>query len=503
MASRHVAQLIEQAEQAAAGGRFAESSGLCREVVGRDPRAMTAWRLLGSNELQRNRPRDAAGFLKRALALEPDDVASLILLARACVIDQMIDEALKLLDRIERLAPGHPIAWLTRAEALDTLGDYAAVVSGLEPAVRTGRASPLLAAAYARDLGRLGRAEEGLEALRPFLLAGGLSPLEHRDVHLTRASLLERLGRFDEAFDAACAARERVTAPFDPAWVERSVGVMISQFTTHRIAARSRATRASDLPVFIVGLPRCGSTLVESILSAHPEAFGAGEIHLMPDIVESLPDVLEDDRPYPECMDALTEHAANRLSKAYLAGLRQRHRTARRIIDKNLGNLADLGLIGAILPGARVIHCRRNPLDLCVSCFLQRLDVGQYPFIQRLEWLGRYHRQYERLIDHWRRVLTIPILDVQYEELVEAPRQVIATMLEFVGLPWDDACLAFHSRKRLTGTLSHDQVNRPIYRSSVGRWRHYERHLEPLRRGLETPWDTSEAVGAEEPESVG
>jgi tetratricopeptide (TPR) repeat protein len=223
----------------------------------------------------------------------------------------------------------------------------------------------------------------------------------------------------------------------------------------------------SELPVFVVGMPRSGSSLVEQILASHPEIHGAGELLQLRALFE---------RAVPGAESAIAERVLDRL--------RRRSPDARRIVDKDLANFLHLGLIHRILPRARIIHCRRDPLDTCFSAYT-RLFVGNLGFTYDLVELGRYYRDYHALMAHWRRVLPSGVfLDIDYESLVADPRSETRRMLDFIGLPWNDACENFFTAKRLVSTASSAQVRRPIYRSSIGRAKMLRSHLQPLIEAL-------------------
>jgi hypothetical protein len=221
---------------------------------------------------------------------------------------------------------------------------------------------------------------------------------------------------------------------------------------------------------------------VEQILASHPQAFGAGELQDIKQITVTLNRDPRLPGGYPACMALVDRETLGGLAAQHLEHLRQLGGDALRIIDKMPHNYLHLGLIAAMFPGARVIHCRRDPLDVCVSCYCQNFrDVN---YASSLEMLGFYYRQYERLMQHWRNVLPLPIHDVVYEELVADQERVSRELVRFCGLDWDDRCLSFHETERAVQTASKVQVRKPIYASSVQRWKKFERHLQPLVEAL-------------------
>jgi hypothetical protein len=197
----------------------------------------------------------------------------------------------------------------------------------------------------------------------------------------------------------------------------------------------------------------------------------------------ALPHFLGSPEPYPDCVPRLTAEVARRFTGRYLQELRRVSARASRVSDKLPGNFLYLGLIAVLFPRARVVHCRRDPLDTCLSIFFQNFGAG-HPYSHDLAELGQYFRQYERLMEHWRSVLPVPMLEVWYEELVAEPEETTRRLLAHCALEWDPACLRFHESQRSVHTASHWQVRQPIYRTSAGRWRRYEPWLGPLKQAM-------------------
>jgi hypothetical protein len=242
------------------------------------------------------------------------------------------------------------------------------------------------------------------------------------------------------------------------------------------------ATSDSELPVFIIGMPRAGSTLVEQILASHSKVVGAGELTDIEQMVPEMGRMLERCGRYPAGARHLTQTQLRGLADRYLHTLAQIGGPAQRVVDKMPENFLYLGTIAAMFPRARIIHCRRNPFDVCLSCYFQ--NFNRIHFSWSLEDLGHYHREYERLMAHWRRVLPLQMLEVRYEDLIVRQQEVSREIVAFCGLEWEDSCLAFHANPRPVRTASALQVRRPIYARSMERWKKYAAHLEPLRRAL-------------------
>lgn len=239
----------------------------------------------------------------------------------------------------------------------------------------------------------------------------------------------------------------------------------------------------SERAVFIVGMPRSGTSLVEQILDSHPQAFGAGERSAMSELIAVLPMVANPPRPYPDCLLEMSPQAGNGLAEKYLAELTALAPQKVRIIDKMPANLLHLGLISMLFPRARIIRCERDPLDTCLSCFQQYFATTTLPMT--LEDWGHCYLDYERVFAHYAKVITNPIEVIRYEDLVCNLATKGRELVEFCGLPWDEACLDYHLNPRRVRTASNIQVRQPVYTSSVGRWEQYKHELEPLRAVIE------------------
>ncbi|MGI9277936.1 MAG: sulfotransferase [Endozoicomonas sp.] len=231
----------------------------------------------------------------------------------------------------------------------------------------------------------------------------------------------------------------------------------------------------SESPVFIIGMPRSGSTLVEQIIATHPMAHGGGETLLLDNL---LAGVVDRDSVF-QSLAALDNNTSSHLAREYLKQLRSIAPDKKIVTNKKLDNYLFLGVIASMFPGAKIIHCQRNPLDNCLSCFQTWFHTGQY-FSYDMKELAEYYLAYQKLMKHWREVLPIEMLEVQYEDLIDNPEAVSRRIISYCDLEWDPQCLLFHENTRNVYTASDLQVRRPVYQSSKERWRHYEKHLSPL-----------------------
>jgi hypothetical protein len=267
-------------------------------------------------------------------------------------------------------------------------------------------------------------------------------------------------------------------APYSADATERSFAAVAAAFTPELLESRAGLGARSPAPIFVVGMPRSGTTLIEQILAAHPAVHGAGELRYMRRIIERISD-------FPQGVATLDADTLKRLGEDYLSRLEALAGGKPRVVDKAPGNFVCAGLIRLILPDAKIIHARRDPVDTCLSCYT-KLFADALNFTYDMTELGRYCRDYLKLMDYWRAVLPAShFLEVDYEAVVDDIEAEARRMLEFLELPWDPACLEFYRVERPVRTASVNQVRQPIYRSSSGRWRKHADALQPLLKTLE------------------
>ena len=384
-------------------------------------------------------------------------------------------------------SPAESESAVVLANSLDSRGQTAGAWHLARQLLKTGNRTTSFVVLFARLAPRFDSAPQALEMVREALANATLDPQTRATLHFCAANLLDSLGQYDEAFDQASLAHELRRTQYDPMRIERLVRDWTTYFSPANLRRLPRATHASRVPVFIVGMPRSGSTLVEQILASHSQVHGAGELDWMfglwTSAVGRLPTA---PASLIECLDQFTEPLVNELSAEYQTRLTALAPAAARIADKLPMNLLNLGLIAILFPQSHVIYTSRDPLDTCLSCFLTDLAArNELPF--DLPTTGHLYRHCQQLMSHWRRTLDIPILEVQYEQVVHDLEGQARRMVEFLQLPWDPQCLRYYENPRPVATASSGQVRLPVYTRSVGRWRHYERHLAPLRAALAGP----------------
>jgi hypothetical protein len=384
------------------------------------------------------------GHYERALAINPDHAEALNNLGNACKVQGRFDEALAYYGRAIAQRPDYAETHFNRSE-----------IKSFRPGDADLAALELLAAGYD------GPANKAVY------------------IHFALAKALEDTGDYVRAFDhlrRGNALKRRQIDYHETAVLglfKRTAGVFDGG-----LPGRVRGVGdPSSIPVFVVGMPRSGSTLIEQILASHPQIHGAGELEHLENAVAMLRGG-DPALPYPECLPALDGATLRGLAQAYISKLPAVG--ALRIVDKSPGNFFRIGLIRLIFPNARIIHTKRHPIDTCVSCF-SRLFTSGVSYSYDLSELGRYYRGYTELMAHWRTVLpTDAILDVSYEDVIDDLEGQARRLIDYCGLSWDERCVSFHRTKRTVKTASAVQVRQPLFRGSVQRWRRYEDRLGPL-----------------------
>jgi tetratricopeptide (TPR) repeat protein len=467
---------------------------------------------------------EAAELLRRALVIEPRSDKLFLHYGTVRLDQDKVEEAALAAEQAIALNPGNH-------DAVNLMGRVAFERGDLQSALTHYRRAlalkPDLADAHnnmgnvLKELGKLSEAQEAyFEALRldpnvtgvyvnladsmkftpgdPYLLAmenlaaktEGLSKTDRMQLDFALSKAYADLRDYRASFTHLLSgnAAKRATISYDEASALELFDRIERAFTPEFIAAASGGGDASSLPIFVIGMPRSGTTLIEQIIASHPLVHGAGELKNLNDVVLTVHGAEGRTIPYPEFMPLLGREGLKKIGTRYVASLRpllpEAAQNCQRVTDKMPSNYYFAGLIHLALPNAKIIHTVRDPVDTCVSCF-SKLFAAEQNHTYDLGELGRYHKRYQRLMDHWRRVLPAGrILDVRYEDVVADVESQARRIIAHCGLPWDYRCLAFHETDRPIRTASATQVRQPIYTTAIGRWRLYEEHLQPLLSAL-------------------
>jgi len=467
-----------------AAGRLDEAAAAYVDALQLAPDLVDALHDLSAVLRNRGRLEEAVSTARRGLEVAPDDAGLHNALGLALLDQGDVVEAEAALAEAVRLDDGFALAHNNLGLALQALGRLDAAAAAFERAIELApeRGEPW------RHLGLLGASVAGdgrAEALEARL--AGTEPGSRDELHLRFAlgkALADR-GEHARAFESYRRgnALQRATLDYDPAWTTELVTRLIDTFDAERVPGGAPYADHSELPVLIVGMPRSGTTLVEQMLAAHPGVYAGGELDFFARTEHRLAQTLGADETWPECVVHLDEDTARDIAQTYLTAMLEAVDNALRITDKMPRNFFSVGLFAMLFPRGRVVSCRRDPRDACLSIYFQLLGSG-HPYACDLAELGAFYRDYERLMEHWRGILPDRVFDVDYEELVADPESAGRRLTDFLGIPWDERCLAFHQSDRAVLTASNVQVREPVHTRSVGRWRAYERELAPLLEAL-------------------
>lgn len=504
----------------ASAGRLPEALQSFQHAVALEPELVDGWYFLGVTLRRLDRDHEALPALRRARALAPAHLEIFTALAEAEFDAGDPATALALWQELTALLPETPNSYLKQAECLSRLGAHDAAIAVYRSATERLPASAELwmgMAQAAEDSGDRDGAEHAYRqalALRPgwpFPIAG-LLELKRGNASpelVAQASALQRsseltdparallgygLGKVHdgqhrpvEAFASwrdANAARRREIGPLDRDALRRRVEQTIAAFAAGSWDRLAGAGSDDSRPLFVVGMPRSGTTLAEQIIAAHPDACGCGELPDISLIAHGLPSALGSALPWPQALAVLDAATVRQQAQRYLRTLDTHGGSSMlRAVDKAPLNFFHVGLIALLFPHARVVWCRRDPRDISLSIYSENFSLhAQYA--TDLADIAHYIRAHETLMRHWQTTAPLPILELHYEQLVTDLETQTRRLIDFVGLPWDGACLDFHRSGRAVQTPSRWQVRQPVYTRSVGRWQRYTQWLGPLQDAL-------------------
>jgi tetratricopeptide (TPR) repeat protein len=476
---------IQKAVAPGQGGDLAGAMAGYQKVLKREPSNIDALLLLGRAHCQQGELEAGSELFRKIIKLRPHHAPAHFALGLALWNLERFNDALACFDRVLAIEPGHAGAAGNKGALLDVLGRLEEARTQMARAIAM---APDNTANY-RHLSEIKRFTPGdadiatMERLLPGFAA---RPAQDRiNLHFALAKAYGDIGAQARSFQHLLQgnALKRRQTDYDERATLKTINRIADVFTPDLIRAKSAHGEMSERPIFIVGMPRSGTTLIEQILASHPRVHGAGEHEDFRNAIIATDKTLW--ASYPELVPALTPEQLRAIATRYLASMGAPTGDAERFVDKMPSNYLYPGLIHMALPKARIIHVRRDPIDTCLSCFATHFRTSQ-KFAYDLGELGRFYRTYERLMTHWREVLPEgAMLEVQYEDVVDDLEGQTRRMLDYCRLEWNEACLAFHQTDRPVRTASGAQVREPLYRRSIGRWRAVKDQLGPLLAALE------------------
>jgi Tfp pilus assembly protein PilF len=473
-----IAAMRMLAELAGRIGRYRDAENLLRRALELFPGFGAARANLATALYRQNRPAEAIAELDKVIAVDPENIGHANLKAAALGRIGGFDEAIELYEEVLKAAPNQPKVWMSYGHMLKTVGRTA---DGIDAYRRAIAIEPSLGEVWwsLANLKTVRFDDADVAAMQAALARGDLSDEDRFHLDFALGKAFEDRRDFAASFahyDAGNRLRRQSVehdAAETAAFVDRCIEILTPDFFAERVGAGCPA----DDPIFILGMPRAGSTLIEQILASHSAIEGTSEL---PDI----PALARQRRDYPASLPSLPPERLSELGESYLERTRIQRKTGRpRFIDKLPNNWAHVGFIHLVLPNATIIDARRHPLDCCFSNYKQHFARGQ-AFSYTLDDMGRYYADYVRLMAHVDAVLPGRVHRVIHERLLDDPEAEIRALLAAVGVPFEDACLRFHETDRAVRTPSSEQVRRPINRDGADVWRNYEPWLGPLKAAL-------------------
>ncbi len=501
-------------------GRLEEAEKLCRQVLQKNPKHVDALRMLGLIAAAAGDLEDAEHLLRQALSNAPDHAPAMFELGRVLKELERPEQAIEVYQQIIAQQPDNPKAHfrlagvlgpaaLTEESAaayrrcLDLVPNHAGAWLGLGHMLKTLGQQDQGIAAYQRcleiepDFGEVYyslanlktyRFEDAqIQEMKQRVAKEEVTDISEVNFLFALAKAYEDRGEFDQAWQyyEEGNAKQRMLVSYDPVQTETVNDELVSFFNTEFFQTHTNVGNPDCAPIFVLGMPRSGSTLVEQIIASHSQVEGTSELPYIGRLSKSLNRNRADGMRYPQVLGELEPRHFHRLGADYLQ-MAAMHRVegTPRFIDKMPNNFPSVGLIHCILPNARIIDARRHPMDACLGNLKQLYAKGQTFSYDQAD-IGEYYLQYQRMMDHWDEVLPGKVLRVQYEDTVADLESQVVRILEHLELPWEDSCLNFHDTERAVRTASSEQVRQPIYSSGVDFWRNYEPYLEELQEVLE------------------
>ena len=476
----HVEALSNRGGILHALARYEEALVNCDQALTLEPGHAEALSNRGNALHQLKRFEEAVASYDRALIARPDYAEALSNRGNTLHELRRFEAALASYQQALALEPDYPTAYNNIGSALKELGR---LDEARQSYIRALDIDPNVISVYVQlaDAKTFAAGDSHLAVMEKLSAKGGLAAADRFRLDFALAKAYADLKNHRRSFQHLLSgnAGKRATISYDENSALALFDRIATTFTPEVLASKLGMGDPSRQPIFIIGMPRSGTTLIEQIIASHPLVHGAGELKIFSDVVRHVRGLDGNAIAYPEFVPALDAATLKQIGAHYVAAVRDLACGRQRVTDKMPSNFFFAGLIHLALPNAKIIHAVRDPIDTCVSCFSKLFAEQNHTY--DLGELGRYYKAYQRLMEHWQRVLPAGrILHVSYEKVVADLEAEASRIIAHCGLDWDERCLAFHKTERLVKTVSATQVRRPIYRSAVGRWRAYEPFLAPL-----------------------
>ncbi len=467
-------------------GRPQEAIAIARKLVAKAPTDPESHLRLAGACMEAGLWQEAVENARRAIRLDPARAEVYKVLSQALMSRGEWDQALQTTDQGLALVPDHEELIALKASILERKGHLKEAFDLIQPLIKGKERFKLSAVNIFTTIAqRYGEEKEAVKYLELACSKPGLPQSARCSLNFQLGGMYHALGEYNAAFQAYRAGNKFKPRKYHPQNTEELFARVQETFSRQFFGQVPSSGLNTCRPIFIVGMPRSGTSLLEQILASHSQVFGAGELMTIGNIRSELPGKIGSQDVYPECVQDITHQFLQASAEEYLARLNDLAGTSSsRVTDKMPQNFLHLGMMALMFPQASFIHIRRDPLDTCLSCYFQNFAAQGLTFAYDLEDLAHYYKLYAQLMEHWQQVLPVQMLEVQYEDIVDQPHKEITRILKHCHLQWEDACLDFHTNKRDTKTASYAQVRQPIYTSSKRKWKKYEKHLGPLKQAL-------------------
>jgi len=427
---------------------------------------------------------NAEYHFKEALRIEKNNSSAYIGLANVKRFSGDYEKGLAYLDQAKLIDNDNVAFSGLEVSLLEQKGDKEEAYDIINTLIEDGKMTAQVATVFSSLCRNYDRCDEALKFIDKFIEMPTTDTAEKQALMYAAGGMLDKSARYEEAMSYYKRANESVDISCNREAHTRYHNDIIECFTKTTIKDMPRATTGSSRPIFILGMPRSGTTLTEQILASHADVFGAGELHYIKqqeNLIRGVNQAVKTN--YCSKIRGLDQKTLTKYANTYLEKINKLDSKSRYVVDKMPNNFIQIGLISMLFPDARVIHCLRNPLDNCLSIYFQSF-IWSHDYALDLSDIGFYYNEHDRLMRHWKEVADIPILTVQYEDMLQDQESMSRKLLEFCDLEWDESVLDFYKTDRNVGTASYDQVRQPIYKSSKERWRNYQQYVQPINNEL-------------------
>lgn len=484
--SKHVDAYCNLGNALRALERYGEATAAYSRVLEINPDRAEAHYNLGIVLLELRQLNSAINCFNQALRCNPTDKNTYLELGKAQNLKGDLDQAVSAFRKALAIDPGNVKCYIQLAHAYSDHGEIDEAISACRKAIEIvpGHAQAYWLLAMSRKFTEY---DDDLKTMELLLSKKGVSDRDQSRLAFGLGKAYEDLGDFDKSMEYVIKGTglRRKSYDYSISESQQQFDRIKEVFSAEFLGSHGDCGSADNTPIFILGMPRSGTSLVEQILASHPDVFGAGEISDLGLILTSIKTSDEERKSglTPIAIRDLEADDFADMGADYIKRIREHSASVKFITDKMPHNFLYIGFIRAILPNARIIHCTRHPMDNCLSIFKKPLSDGHW-YANNMSELGQYYRMYQELMDYWKDNLPGVIYDQSYEELVTSQTEQVSKLLQHCGLDWDDACLDFHKTRRKIGTASNAQVRLPIYQDSVELWKRYEEQLQPLKAAI-------------------